>query len=91
MGCAEVGSNYNVVMCTNMDAEPRAPISGGERTYPASASGEVVTALAEWTEGMEGYQNGSAVVFWTYKPADGEIVVHTVLTDVGWRGDGAEV
>lgn len=78
-----VGSNYGVVTRIDMDAEPRTPIWGGERTYPASASDEVVTALAEWTEGIEGYQNGSAVVFWTYRPANEEIVVHTVLTDVG--------
>ncbi|GME65599.1 FAD linked oxidase [Neofusicoccum parvum] len=75
--------NFGIVTRVDMNAFERAPIWGGTRTYPESATEDHIQAIVGWTENIENYQNGSAVIFWTYKPADGAIIVNSVLTDVG--------
>ncbi|KAF9634931.1 FAD linked oxidase [Lasiodiplodia theobromae] len=75
--------NFGIVTRIDMEAFERTPIWGGTRTYTADATEDHILAIVDWTDNIENYQNGSAVIFWTYKPSDGAIVVNSVLTDVG--------
>lgn len=75
--------NFGIVTRIDMEAFERTPIWGGSRTYTADATEDHILAIVDWTDNIENYQNGSAVIFWTYKPSDGAIVVNSALTDVG--------
>ncbi|EKG15330.1 FAD linked oxidase [Macrophomina phaseolina MS6] len=75
--------NFGIVTRIDMEAFERTPIWGGTRTYKADATEDHILAIVDFTDNIENYPNGSAVIFWTYKPSDGAIIVNSVLTDVG--------
>ncbi|KAF4540718.1 FAD binding domain containing protein [Lasiodiplodia theobromae] len=80
--------NFGIVTRVDMEVFPRTPIWVAARRFPAGLEGvgdKHVEALVEWVDGVAGYRNASALVFWTYKPADNGTVVNTRLTDVGGR------
>lgn len=81
--------NFGVVTRVDVEVFPRLPVWVAARRFPAGREGvgeRHVEALVEWVDdGVRGYRNASALVFWTYKPGDNGTVVNTRLTDVGGR------
>lgn len=78
-------SNFGIVTRIDLEAFPRSPIWGGVNRYPSTPETveQHISSIVDWTDNLEKYQNGSAVIFWTHTPADNATVINSLLTDVG--------
>ncbi|KAF1941899.1 FAD-binding domain-containing protein [Clathrospora elynae] len=74
-------SNFGVVTSFAMQAFPAGPLWGGVVSYPKSTTQQHIDAYVSWTAGLNDYPYGSSLVFWTYLPAVGDIVILGVYED----------
>ncbi|KAF2141094.1 uncharacterized protein K452DRAFT_327327 [Aplosporella prunicola CBS 121167] len=75
-------SNFGVVTRIDIDTFPTSPIWGGERTYPVAQAEYFYPVMVDWTNNIEEYQNGSALVFLYHESLRNETLIHGVYTDV---------
>jgi FAD/FMN-containing dehydrogenase len=75
-------SNFGIVTRFDMEAFDIRPIWRNTKIYAEDATPLVLGALSRWADNIGGYQNGSAVVAWTYSPANGEIRINSNMHDV---------
>lgn len=76
------GSNFGIVTRFDVQAFDTRPIWRSAKNYKEDAGESMIGALKRFTDAIEGYQNGSAVVSWNYIPANGEIRISNSLNDV---------
>ncbi|OTA92459.1 hypothetical protein M434DRAFT_387304 [Hypoxylon sp. CO27-5] len=79
------GGNFGIVTRFDMQTFKREPIYSYGLQHPESASVSHIRALKRWTDYLMDYQNGSVVVFWSYRPVLNQTVIFTGLSDVTGR------
>ncbi|KAI1408056.1 FAD-binding domain-containing protein [Hypoxylon sp. FL1857] len=79
------GNNFGVITRFDMQAFKRDPIDSYGLEHPESEGVAHIRALKRWTDGLENYQDGSAVVFWSYRPVLSRTIIITGLSDVSGR------
>lgn len=65
-------SNFGIVTNVKMTTFHRTPIWSASLVHPESAgnTGQAhIAGIKKWIDDVENYQNGSAIVFWSYRPA----------------------
>lgn len=76
------GSNFGIVTRFDMQAFDAGLLWGGLVTYNLSTTDQHVDAYINWTDNIENYPDGSAIVFWSYMPEMGGDVVLAAYEDV---------
>lgn len=79
------GGNFGIVTRYDLETFDTDLIWTLSKEYPASAGEPFVGALPRWTDGLEEYTNGSAVVFWSYRFGRKETLVLSGLSDISGR------
>ncbi|KAF4988554.1 hypothetical protein FDECE_14986 [Fusarium decemcellulare] len=76
------GNNFGIVTRFDMETFETRPIWTWSKEYPESAGESFVGALKRWTDNLDKYRNGSAVVFWSYRFGLKETRILSGLADV---------
>lgn len=79
------GSNFGIVTRIDLGTFETHPIWQMRKQYPEAAGGPFVGALKRWTDGLENYPNGSAIVFWSHRFRLEETLVLSGLSDITGR------
>jgi hypothetical protein len=74
-------SNFGIVTMFSMQTFPATPLWGGTKVYNKSTSSQHIDALVAWTDGIEAYPYGSSILFWSYLPEVGDIVIIGAFED----------
>ncbi|KAJ8123864.1 hypothetical protein ONZ43_g283 [Nemania bipapillata] len=75
-------SNFGIVTRFDMKTFPTSPIWSASQVHPESASQAHIAAIKKWIDDVQGYQNSSAIVFWSYRPALKETIIISGLADL---------
>ncbi|KAI1871137.1 hypothetical protein JX265_006177 [Neoarthrinium moseri] len=73
--------NFGVVTRVDMQVIEARNLWGGQVIYPLSTTEDHIAAYVNWVDNIPSYVQGSAVTFWAYSPAAGDIVVSSALHD----------
>lgn len=76
-----VGSNFGIVTRFDMQAFAATDLWGGTAQYDKSTSQQHIEAYVDWTDKVNGYPEGSSIIFWSYQPALSEIVILAAYED----------
>ncbi|KAI5918896.1 FAD-binding domain-containing protein [Camillea tinctor] len=76
------GSNFGIVTRFDIAAFRTSPIWGVSMVHPESVGKVHLPALKNWIDDVESYQNGSAMHFWAYRPAQKQTLIFTSVSDV---------
>ncbi|KAJ8131960.1 hypothetical protein O1611_g1667 [Lasiodiplodia mahajangana] len=75
-------NNFGIVTRFDMMTFPTSPIWAASQVHLESAGEAHIAGIKKWIDDVEGYQNSSAIVFWSYRPALGQTIIISGLTDV---------
>ncbi|KAI0532201.1 FAD-binding domain-containing protein [Xylaria digitata] len=75
-------SNFGIVTRFDMMTFHTSPIWTASLVHPESAGEAHVAAVKKWIDDVESYQNSSALVFWSYRPALNQTIILKGLADV---------
>jgi hypothetical protein len=64
-----------------MQAFKAGDLWGGTMTYPKSTGQQHIDAYLAWTDNVNNYPQGSSIVFWSYQPALGDILILAAYDD----------
>ncbi|KAI0468966.1 FAD-binding domain-containing protein [Xylaria cf. heliscus] len=76
------GSNFGIVTRFYMTTFRASPIWSASLVHPESAGQAHIAGIKKWIDDVERYQNSSAIVFWSYRPALKQTIIVTGLADV---------
>lgn len=79
------GNNFGIVARYYIQGFARKPIWGGSTMYEESVGEHFISAIKHWTDGLEEYPDGSAVVWWSYAFGTNRTVIRTGFADVAGR------
>lgn len=75
-------NNFGIVTKFYLRTFPTSPIWQASLTHPEDQASGHIAAFKRWIDNVVDYQSSSAILFWTYIPADDRISVLTSLSDV---------
>ncbi|KAI1486127.1 hypothetical protein F5X96DRAFT_682271 [Biscogniauxia mediterranea] len=75
-------SNFGIVTRFDMEAFDASDLWGGLVAYPTSTTDQHIAAYVKWTDNVENYQDGSAVVSWSYTPTEKMIGITAAYEDI---------
>ncbi|KAI1495607.1 hypothetical protein F5X99DRAFT_402937 [Biscogniauxia marginata] len=75
-------SNFGIVTRFDMEAFDAPNLWGGLVTYPTSTTDHHIAAYVNWTNNIENYPDGSAIIFWSYTPTDKKIGITAAYEDI---------
>jgi hypothetical protein len=75
------GANFGIVTRFDMFAFQTGNLWGGTATYNKTAAPEQIAAYVKWTDNVENYPDGSSIIFWSYLPTMGDIVILAAYED----------
>ncbi|KAJ2991355.1 hypothetical protein NUW58_g2544 [Xylaria curta] len=78
-------NNFGIVTRFDMTTFRRTPIWSASLVHPESAgnAGQAhIAGIKKWIDDVENYQNSSAIVFWSYRPALKQTIIISGLADV---------
>ncbi|KAI0603118.1 hypothetical protein F4775DRAFT_532198 [Biscogniauxia sp. FL1348] len=75
-------SNFGIVTRFDMEAFDAHDLWGGLVTYSTSTTDQHIAAYVKWTDNLENYPDGSAVLFWSYTPTEKKIGVMAAYEDI---------
>ncbi|KAI9146840.1 FAD-dependent monooxygenase CTB5 [Paramyrothecium foliicola] len=81
------GSGFGIVTRFDLYTFNTNPILHSVREYPETASKQFYGALERWTDGIEYYPSGSAIIFWSYRFNLRTTQIISVLTDISGRSN----
>lgn len=73
--------NFGVVTRFDVEVFKTGNLWGGQVVYPLSTTEQLTATYVDWVDNIPSYPQGSAVNFWAYFPAAGDIVVAVALHD----------
>lgn len=79
------GDNFGIVTRYDLQTFDTKLIWQLSKSYPESAGAPFIGALKRWTDGLEDYPHGSAIVFWSYQFGLRETLVLSGLSDITGR------
>ncbi|KAI1337847.1 FAD-binding domain-containing protein [Xylariaceae sp. FL0016] len=74
-------ANFGIVTRFDMAVVESNTLWGGLVTYPSSTTDQHIAAYVNWTNNIENYQDGSAILFWSHTPASRDITVTAAYHD----------
>ncbi|EMR67064.1 putative fad binding domain containing protein [Eutypa lata UCREL1] len=74
-------ANFGIVTRFDMQAFEAPELWGGLVTYPASTGDQHIAAYVDWTNNIENYPDGSAIVFFSYEPNVQDIIITAAYDD----------
>ncbi|CAH0028408.1 unnamed protein product [Clonostachys rhizophaga] len=77
--------NFGIVTRYDLGTFEIHPIWQLSKIYPEEAGQPFIGALQRWTDRLESYPNGSAIVFWSYRFGLRETIVLSGLSDITGR------
>lgn len=75
------GSNFGIITRFDVQAFEAGHLWGGTMVYPKSVGQQFIDAYQAWTENVNNYPEGSSIIFWSYLPDMGDIVILTAYED----------
>ncbi|KAH8647854.1 hypothetical protein BX600DRAFT_484441 [Xylariales sp. PMI_506] len=75
-------SNFGIVTRFDMQAFETPPLWGGVVMYPKTTTVQAIDACVAWTDNVQNYPDGSAIVFWTYQPAIQDTIIVAAYHDI---------
>ncbi|KAI1740505.1 FAD-binding domain-containing protein [Xylaria scruposa] len=76
------GSNFGIVTGFDMTTFRTSPIWSASLVHPESEGSAHISGIKKWIDSVENYQNSSAIVFWTYRPALKQTIIISGLADL---------
>lgn len=76
------GSSFGIVTRVDMQTFKTMPMWGGAQIHMENATAAYISATKHWTDGIEEYQAGSAVIFWSYRPNLNMTIIIAGMADV---------
>lgn len=64
-----------------MQAFSAGPLWGGTVMYPTNVTQQHIDAYIAWTDNVASYPDGSSIIFWSYLPSVGDIVILAAYED----------
>ncbi|KAH7094507.1 hypothetical protein FB567DRAFT_600097 [Paraphoma chrysanthemicola] len=75
------GANFGIVTRFDIQAFDAGDLWGGTVSYPKSVGQQHIEAYHAWTENVNNYQEGSSIIFWSYLPTVGDILILAAYED----------
>ncbi|KAJ4365369.1 hypothetical protein N0V95_000516 [Ascochyta clinopodiicola] len=75
------GSNFGIVTRFDVQAFKAGDLWGGTVVYPKSVGQQHIEAYHAWTDNVNNYPEGSSIIFWSYLPDMGDIMILAAYED----------
>jgi hypothetical protein len=75
-------ANFGIVTRFDVQSFKAGNLWGGTMAYPKSTGQQHIDAYVAWTDNLNNYPQGSSIVFWSYQPAQEEIVILAAYEDI---------
>ena len=75
------GSNFGIITKFDVQAFEAGNLWGGTLVYPKTVGEQHIEAYHAWTDNVNNYPEGSSIIFWSYLPAMGDIVILAAYED----------
>ncbi|KAI8936156.1 hypothetical protein NX059_007651 [Plenodomus lindquistii] len=73
--------NFGIVTRFDVQGFKAGNLWGGTVTYPKSVTQQHIEAYHAWTDNVVNYPEGSSIIFWSYLPTVGDIVIQAAYED----------
>jgi FAD/FMN-containing dehydrogenase len=79
------GRVFGVITRFDLHTFPAPPIWGGSQSHGENATEAYIPALKHWTDNIENYPAGSAVIFWSYRLIERETLIIAGMADTSGK------
>ncbi|KAJ4364605.1 hypothetical protein N0V83_009201 [Neocucurbitaria cava] len=74
--------NFGIITRFDMETFTHGDLWGGTMAYTKDHTQEHIDAYTAWVDNVENYPDGSSIIFWSYLPTMGDVVILAAYEDV---------